>query len=354
MNSATISRFVQIGMVVLSIILIALLLLPFAKALFVAAVFAGALNPICNRLDDRLKGRRSLAAGLLTLGVVLLVFIPLALIGTVVIKETLDGVRFVRQVIDEGKLTDLIAYLPGFVQESATEIATGLREQLKELLTGIHAGQAAAAVQQFFAAASGALVQTVLMLVGLFFLLVEGRKLMVWLRGVSPLPSGQLEELLADFRKVSKAVLLSSVVTAAVQSTVAFIGYLVTGVPHPFFFGMLTFMAAFIPVGAATLIGLLLSGFLFATGHPWAGSILAGWSVLFVGLVDNIVKPWVMKSGVDLHGAVIFFALLGGLSLFGVTGLIAGPLIVSFFLAMIRMNRGLISSEDQATETTAK
>ena len=56
-----------------------------------------------------------------------------------------------------------------------------------------------------------------------------------------------------------------------------------------------------------------------------------------MGLIDNVVKPYLIRGGIELHGAVVFFALLGGLSYFGPVGLIAGPLVVSFFLAVIRM-----------------
>jgi len=76
---------------------------------------------------------------------------------------------------------------------------------------------------------------------------------------------------------------------------------------------------------------------MYLGGHTYAAVFLVVWGVLAVGLIDNVVKPYLIRGGIELHGAVIFFALLGGLAYFGPVGLIAGPLVVSFFLAVIRM-----------------
>jgi predicted PurR-regulated permease PerM len=74
-------------------------------------------------------------------------------------------------------------------------------------------------------------------------------------------------------------------------------------------------------------------------GKTGAGIFLAIWAALVVGLVDNLLKPLLMKGGMRLHGAIVFFALVGGVIWFGPVGLIAGPLAVTFFLAMVRLGQ---------------
>ena len=66
---------------------------------------------------------------------------------------------------------------------------------------------------------------------------------------------------------------------------------------------------------------------------------LAVWGVLVVGLVDNLIKPLLVKRGLHMHGAIVFFALLGGLAAFGTVGLLLGPLIVTLFLALVRIHQ---------------
>ena len=163
----------------------------------------------------------------------------------------------------------------------------------------------------------------------------RGAALSAWVHQISPLIGRQTSDLLVEFRTVSKSVLT----TAGVQAAIATIGYLIAGVPQPFFFGPLTFFAALIPVVGTSLVALPLSALILLLGHPWKALFLVLWSLAVVGLVDNLLKPWLMRGGTRLHGVVVFFALLGGGLLLGPVGLIVGPLAVTFLLAMIRLGQ---------------
>jgi len=179
----------------------------------------------------------------------------------------------------------------------------------------------------------------VMMLIALFFLLAEGDRLVDWIDSVSPLRRGQTRELMAEFKKVSYAVMVSTLITAGVQAAVALVGYLIASVPHPIFFGAVTFFVAMIPAVGATSVVLVAALVLLVTGHPYMAIFLAVWGVLVVGLVDNIVKPYLIKGDVEMSGAVVFFALVGGIGAFGMVGLLIGPLAVALFLAILRIYR---------------
>jgi predicted PurR-regulated permease PerM len=176
-----------------------------------------------------------------------------------------------------------------------------------------------------------------MMLIAFYFFLVDGRDLVRWLSDVLPLRRGQTERLLMDFRRVSVAVIVSSVATAGIQAGMAFVGYLIARVPNPIFFGIVTFVVGLIPAVGAGAVVLIAAGLLFLSGHAGWALFLAIWGIGPVGLIDNVVKPYLIRGGIELHGAVVFFSLLGGIAYFGLVGLIAGPLIVSFFLAVIGM-----------------
>ena len=85
---------------------------------------------------------------------------------------------------------------------------------------------------------------------------------------------------------------------------------------------------------------LLISVVLFIQGRIGWAIFMVAWALLVVGLIDNVVKPLLIKGGVEMHGVVVFFALLGGLAAFGAVGLIAGPLVVAFFIAIGRTYSG--------------
>ena len=334
------ARTVSIAMTVLAIALCCALIYPFASALFVAAVLAGALIRLCDRLSLALGDRRSLAAFLLTIGVVLVVVLPLSFIAAVVIRELVDGIRYVRDILHGQGTAGLISALPASMQGLGQRAVDWFAQSEKELTRwfGAESGTAAVAVGVILAHLGDALGKTALMLIALFSLLVDGRPLIAWIDEATPLPRGQLRELLADFRSVTVAVLISTAATALVQATVALIGFLIARVPHPMFFALVTFFIAFVP-GGPVGISLLLSLFIWASGHPWAALFLALWGAIPVGLVDNVVKPLFMRGGVRIPGAVIFFAFLGGLALFGPVGLLVGPLVVSFLMALVRMHK---------------
>lgn len=138
---------------------------------------------------------------------------------------------------------------------------------------------------------------------------------------------------------MTAAILRSTILTALLQSVVAVIGYYIVSLPAPVFFGALTFVFALVPAIGAASVCVLAALLLLLSGHPVSALFLALWGVVVVGLVDNLVKPWLIKGEVEMHGAVVFFALLGGLASLGAVGLLVGPLAVALFLALLRIYR---------------
>ena len=339
MSSPVTTRIVLVGLAVVAVGLMAMLVSPFAGALLMGAVLAGACHRFHESLTGRLGGRREWAAALVTLALVLVVLLPFSWLAVFVGGEVVDGVRYVRTTLQSEGVSGLVDDLPGPLARLARRGLDRLprgEAQIREM-AGAQTGRAAAIMGGFLKATGGLLVHTVLMLIAFFFFLVDGPRLLDWVEKVAPLRSGQVRELLSEFRQVSVAVLFSSVATAFIQSLVALVGYLLARVPEPLFFGFVTFVCAFVPAIGAGSVGVVLALLVYATGHPRAALFLVVWGAVVVGFSDNLLKPLLMKGRMEIHGGVIFFALLGGLAAFGGVGLIAGPLIVAFLLAVVRM-----------------
>ena len=320
--------------------LVGSILWPLANALLVAAVLAVVLAPVQSRLAVWLRGRSKLAAALLVFAVLFLVIAPLVALSAVVVNEASSGVKFVVETVRGEGFGGLIQRLPPPLDRLANEAQAALGDVGKfvEDNIGTQAGKAASAVGTALAATGAFIMQAGLMLLALFFLLVGGKDFLAWLDDVSPLGRARTRELVDEFGKVSYAVIVSSLISAAAQALAALPGYLLTGVPHPLFFAGLTFFAALVPAGAPTIC-VLAAVILLVNGHPYTALFLAIWAVLVVGMVDNVVKPLVMKGDIEMHGAVLFFALIGGLAAFGILGLLLGPLAVALFLAILRIYR---------------
>ena len=324
-----------------SVALAAYVAWPLATALLLAAVLAVVLAPLQARVTRWLGGRRGLAAGILVLAVLFLVVGPLLGLTAVLVKEGTDGVRFIIDTVRSEGVSGLVERLPSPIDSWATRGLERLGDlgQLAQKHATEQGGRAASAVAAAVVATGGLVFDLVMMLIALFFLLVSGKDFIGWLDSVSPLRPGQTRELLDEFKKVSYAVIVATAITAGVQAIVAFVGYLIAKVPHPMFFGTLTFFVALIPAIGAAGVCLFAALILLATGHPYMAIFLAVWGLVVVGLIDNVVKPFLIKGELEMGGAVVFFALIGGIAAFGMAGLIIGPLAVASFLTLLRMYR---------------
>lgn len=324
-----------------SLLLVAAVLRPLGVAVFMAIVLAVILSPLQERLSRRLGGRRHLASAIVVIAVLLLLVGPLAAMSAVVVNELVDGVKFIVGTVRSDGVSGLVAALPETLQHLATRALDylGDLQQLFERNFGGQGGKAASLLGTALAATGSLALNLAMMLIAMFFLLVGGGEVLAWVDDVSPLRRGQTREVLAEFKKVSYAVISSTVLTAAAQALAALVGYLIAQVPHAFFFTALTFFVALVPLVGAASVCLGAALLLLASGHPYMAGFLALWGLVVVGLVDNIVKPYLIKGNVELHGAVVFFALVGGIAAFGMIGLLLGPLAVALFFALLRMYR---------------
>jgi predicted PurR-regulated permease PerM len=144
---------------------------------------------------------------------------------------------------------------------------------------------------------------------------------------------------MAEFRNVSHASIVGTAVAALLQGLLMAIGMFIVRVPHALFFGLLTAVASFIPVVGTAVVWVPACALLAATGHPTSAIVLAAWSIVFVVGGEHVGKPLLMKGGVEMHTGLVFLSLLGGLEVFGLLGIILGPLIFAFFLSLLRMYR---------------
>jgi predicted PurR-regulated permease PerM len=339
MNEDLAARRFLFALLILTLLVVGLVAWPLAGALLMAAVLAVVLEPLQERLAAKLGGRRGLAAGILVLAVLFLAIGPLAGLSAVLVREAADGTKFILDTVRSEGLTGLIEKLPGPAQELANKGLARLGDlgQLAEKHLSEQGPKAASAVGAALMATGSLLFDLVMMLIALFFLLVRGEDLVAWVCSVVPLHPRQTRELLADFKKVSYAVIVATVITAGVQAIAALVGYLIARVPHPIFFAGVTFFVALIPAIGAAGVCLFAALILLVTGHPYMALFLAVWGVVVVGLIDNVVKPFLIKGELEMGGAVVFFALVGGISAFGMLGLVIGPLAVAAFLSVLRL-----------------
>lgn len=329
-----------LGLLVLAAGLTLYALSPFGPSLFLAAVLAVACKPLHHWLARVLRHSPQLAAALLVVALFTLLIAPLASMVAFGVQEVTFGLEWLRDELGVHSLADLtLSRMPPQLQEMVDGTANYLHVTRADLRS--YAGVALNKVQGAAPAVLGFSVNLVidagLMLVAFYFFVVDGERVINFITRISPLKPEQTQELLHEFYNVSRAALVGTVVTAFLQSIIVGIGFMVAGIPHAVFFALCTLLASFVPVVGATLLWAPAAMLLALNGSVGAAVALALWCFVAIFVVEHVAKPLLMRGGAEVHAGVMFFALLGGLTMFGLVGVVAGPLIIAFFLALLRM-----------------
>ncbi len=326
--------------VLLSLVFVLVIFLPLWKPLLLAMILTAAVARWHDTLAGRLGDRRYLSASLFTIAVVGLILAPLLILGTITISQASRGVAWVSETLSGANVARVLDSLPVVV----ARLLRSLIERLPKSFTEISMGSGeigswiAEQLQGLLAVATNVAFEAAMMVIAFFFLLIDGKQLTGWVKTVSPLGRSRTQELFDEFRQVSRSLIGANILTGAAQAAVATTGYVIAGTPSPLFFGTLTFLTSFIPSVGTSIVCLPLSGLLVLVGKPWAGLFLAVWGVALVGVVDNVLRPLLLRGDAGTHGALLFFSIIGGMMLFGLAGLIVGPLALAFFLATMRFH----------------
>ena len=336
--SASRSALITFGILLAaSIALLASIIFPLWKPMFLAAVLAAVLGPWNERLARRLGGRRKVASALMTVFVVGVVLVPLIILGVVIVGEAINAVDFVRTTLQRGGVDALVNALPKTIEAPIRSLIELVPTDIKGSPVAAGGQLAAGLASKAIATVAGVAFSLGILLVAFFAFLLRGRDLIDWLKRISPMP--ETGELLEEAHKVSGYVLRSTFITSVLQGIAATIGYTIATVPNAAFFGLLTFFSSFIPTVGTSLVAIPLVGLLALSGLTWQPIFVLAWNIIIVGTIDNLVKPMFIRGGMPVSGLTIFFALVGGLIVFGGVGLLMGPLAVTFFLAMIRFGQ---------------
>jgi predicted PurR-regulated permease PerM len=185
----------------------------------------------------------------------------------------------------------------------------------------------------------GVTVNVLVTLLASFYLFRDGPALMALARDVLPIEPTHRERLLAIIENVLYASVLSSFAVAAVQGALGGVAFWLVGIPGPILWGILMMLAAFIPfVGAALIWGPAAVYFLFSGEYVSAGILIFA-GIFVVGTIDNVLRPILISGRVELNGLLVLISVVGGISAFGLLGLVLGPVLIAVAAAVLEAER---------------
>lgn len=216
--------------------------------------------------------------------------------------------------------------------EAYDSIRNSVRDVVKNLAAGLSKG-----VGSVF----GIGVDFVIMIFTLFFFLKDGSTILRSASEFMPFSAEQKKKLTGQVKDIVISTLYGSVVVAIIQGLLAGAAYWLLGVPSPVLWGMMTAIAAFLPLVGAFVVWGPVAVYLFFSSGILFSIIMALTGIFLISLVDNILRPILIGERTKMPVLIIFFSVLGGIKFFGLIGFIAGPLVIALFMSIIKMFRNI-------------
>jgi predicted PurR-regulated permease PerM len=313
---------------------------PIAWALCLCAVTARPYRALARWLR-----RPRLASSVMVLLTAAVILAPMILVGALVIEEA--------RSINFGPMQkNLEENLPGVVEWCDRTLDYFGLGTLDEFLREMQKGLPALASRIFSGSvAEGALsvlMTPVFFLFGLlvtlftqYFVYREAPRLRRLFVDLSPLDEADTDRVLASLQGTTSAAILGGVVVAIIQGALGGIAFAVAGIQSPIMWSVVMMAFSLLPFGGTALVWVPAGVYLLVTGEAFGGWFVLLWGTAIVGTADNFLRPWVLtKTGArNLHPMLLFFAILSGIGVFGISGIVFGPLLLALLITLIQIYR---------------
>ena len=310
-------------------------------------MIAFATNPVKRRLLLLFPARKNLTAFIMTLGAFLLIIGPsfylIFNLTTQIIGLYHRGTIFFQsgawENLQKTALQSFSGYLPSPRLFPDIDLREFLMNSLKEI-SGYMAKQLGGVLKNTFIL----IVNFIIMILTLFFFYRDGEHYYSTILQMIPFQSKQKVIVSKKFLDTFSAVIFGVFLIALIQGILTGIGMAIFGVPFFLFWGVLAFLSALIPVLGAAFVWVPGVLYIFLTGHTVASLLFALWGVLLISTPDNFLRPLLIGNRARLPVFFLYIGILGGLKVYGMAGILLGPLIVTMVIAF-----ALIYREDYMT-----
>ena len=324
----------------------------FLIGVFWAAVLAIVFDPLYKKVLSRFPNSPAISSSLTIGSILLIVIIPLGLISLALVLEAIDISEKIQS--EEWKPQEQIAHSIGYVKGLIPTQFEKYGLDVNNIQTKITewAGNSSQTIAQkvlgFGKDILGVLIQFSITLYVLFFFFRDGRELIEQLIYVLPIGDKKERKLINRFQSVARATVKGSILIALIQGVLGGILFALLGVEGAVIWGALMIVAALLPVGALLVWGPI-AAVLALQGNYTEAIILVVVGALFIGLIDNLLRPRLVGNDTKMPDWLILLSTLGGLSWFGLSGFVLGPIIAAVFITCWQMMGDEFSNQPPKT-----
>ena len=324
-------------LLVLSVSLLFLYMIrQYLMALFMAGLFSALLTPAYRKLCLRIGGREVTASIIMIVAVFVLILVPLSILVGIVVGQAMSVSQSVTPWIQEfanqpSELNRYLEKIPFY------ENLLPYRAMIVEKL-----GQAVGNISTFLINSLSsvtkmtlnALIGIVIMIYSMFFLLMSGELLLRKILYFLPLRDEDEQLLLHRFTSVTVATLKGTMIIGIIQGTICGAAFALAGIQGAVFWGTVMAVLSFIPAFGTSLAWGPAMIILLFQGDYWGALILLAICGGIAGNIDNLLRPRLVGKDTQMHDLFVLFSTLGGISMFGILGIIIGPIIAALFITL--------------------
>lgn len=328
-----------------SIFLLGWVLLPFLPTLILGAVVTGIFYPLYRIINQSPKIRSSLASLVVCILIFFLLFVPIVFFVGSLTQQAYGLYQMAKGAVINDQINILLQ------DTRVLEKANSVLSKFNYELTGDEFKNAVSEVAKFVgfylyeqarAVASNTLAFVVnffLMLMVIYFLLIDGEKLVAYIVDLSPLPSDQEWMLIDKFYEMAGAIMIGNGLGGLIQGFFGGMVFWLFGLPSAFLWGVIMGLLAFLPIIGIGVVFIPTAIYLILKGKIAVGIFFVVFYLVLSMGVEYIFKPKLVGQRVKMHPLLVFLAVIGGLKLFGIIGIIYGPLVVTCFMTLAEIYR---------------
>ncbi|MBW1920019.1 MAG: AI-2E family transporter [Deltaproteobacteria bacterium] len=331
---------------VLALILLLRLFWTYVSAIVLALLIASAFYPLYSWIKKLVKGRERSASLIVTILIFLILVVPVGSFVGTLSNEALDFYSRTRSSVSLQKIKQAFQGNTVWAErmkkaqemfgvklnpEAIEQFAASIGKKVGFYLSG-----------QLRAIASNLLsflIHFFLMMLTIYYILLDGVRLKNYISELLPFPPGQQNLVVNKFREMARAIIVGNGINGIIQGILGGFGFYFFGLGSPFLWGTVIGFMAFLPVIGSSVVFVPATIILALEGKFGLAASYFIYNLCYRSIMEYVVKPRLIGKGMRMNPLLVFFGILGGMKLFGILGIIYGPLIITIFLTLAEIYR---------------
>lgn len=333
------------------------LIVPFFAPICWAAVLTIIFYPLYEWLLKKIK-RKALTATAMCGLIVVVIIGPITYLFVAIVNEAADAVTKVNELHSSGELTEFLDFNIPILNTAKEKLSAyydiskiNMEEMVKDAINKV-SGVLVNQTTWLVANGTKAVFYFGLMVFAMFYFFRDGETLVNKIKRLMPLSVSQVDAAVKQLRDVIEATIYGGVAIAILQGVLGGLLFVIMGIPSPVFWGAIMAFLALIPIVGASLIYIPAGIILMFSGSIIKGIIVVAVGTIIVSQVDNVIRPLLISGKTSLHPLLLFFTIMGGIYLFGLLGLVVGPMIAACFVILLNVFELQLHPEDELPAET--